>query len=91
MAESDPYFKNYQECEELYVQAKYTECTKLALDNLMGTCLSFQNMTERVPTVVSKTQQILPCHATSSSRRFYYSWAQRTTAGAKQRYITIVC
>jgi hypothetical protein len=46
MAESDPYFENYQECEELYVQAKYTECTKLALDNLIGIWLSFQNIME---------------------------------------------
>jgi hypothetical protein len=34
MAEQDPFFKRYHECEELYTQEKYTECTKLALDNL---------------------------------------------------------
>jgi hypothetical protein len=46
MAESDLYFQRYLECEELYKQAKYTQCTKLALDNLMGTCFIFQDMTE---------------------------------------------
>jgi hypothetical protein len=46
MAEANPYFKRYHECEELYKQAKYTECTKLALDNLMGIWLSFQICTE---------------------------------------------
>ncbi|GAB7325351.1 hypothetical protein MBLNU13_g09393t1 [Cladosporium sp. NU13] len=34
MAEQDLYFKQYNECEELYTQEKYTECTKLALYNL---------------------------------------------------------
>jgi hypothetical protein len=34
MAEQDPYFKRFHECEELCTQEKYTECTKLALDNL---------------------------------------------------------
>jgi len=42
MAESDPYFKRYLECEELYVQAKYTACTKLALHNLTGIRLNFR-------------------------------------------------
>jgi hypothetical protein len=46
MAETNSYFKKYQECEELYVQAKYTECTKLALINLMGTWLSIRNIAE---------------------------------------------
>jgi len=34
MAEQDHYFKQYHECEELYMQEKYTECTKLALYSL---------------------------------------------------------
>jgi hypothetical protein len=62
MAESDPYFQKYHECEELYKQAKYTECTELALSNLMGTCLGFQNMTESVLTVISQRNRFY--HAT---------------------------
>jgi hypothetical protein len=34
MAEQDIYFKRYHECEELYMQERYTECTKLATGNL---------------------------------------------------------
>jgi hypothetical protein len=39
MAEQDQHLIKYNECEKLYKQAKYTECTKLALENLKGTCL----------------------------------------------------
>ena len=62
MAESDPYFRKYHECEELYKQAKYTECTELALSYLMGTCLGFQSMKRSVLTVVSQHNrfQLLP-------------------------------
>jgi hypothetical protein len=40
MAEQDQHLDKYQECEKLYNQAKYTESTKLALENLKGTCLN---------------------------------------------------
>lgn len=89
MAESDPYFQKYHECEELYEEAKYTECTELALSNLMGTCLAFQHIIESILTVVCTTKQIPLYRATSSSRRSYYLWAQRTTTGTRRRYVTV--
>jgi hypothetical protein len=32
--ENNLYFKQYKECEQLYDQGKYTECTRLPLHNM---------------------------------------------------------
>jgi hypothetical protein len=40
MEEQDQHLKKYNECEELYKQAKYTECVMLARSNLTGTRIS---------------------------------------------------
>jgi hypothetical protein len=40
MEEQDQHLKKYNECEELYKQAKYTEYVMLARSNLTGTRIS---------------------------------------------------